>query len=105
MPKQFKGKYLVRFNRTKPYDKIDIWNLEVLDIANPVSTAYRDEVLYAYKDFEKLKDALGTSENIIEDKENGVKWLLISSPKAYSSVYSNRIVVTLEGFLEDTHDT
>lgn len=93
MPKQFKGKYLVRFNRTKPYDKIDIWNLEVLDIANPVSTAYRDEVLYAYKDFEKLKDDLGTSKNIIEDKENGVKWLLISS--------SNGIVVTLEGIFGD----
>ena len=80
MPKQFKGKYLVKVNHTKPYDKIDIWNLEVLDIPNPVSPAYRDEVLYAYKDFENIIDTKEFNANlkVSFDDFNNVKWYLIT---------------------------
>lgn len=72
------GMYLVRYYPTKPNDKLDIWNLEAMDIPKPVSKAYQNEVKYTLEEYEKIRD-----DKLKKDGElifgNECEWLLVKS--------------------------
>lgn len=53
---QFRDKYLLRYTARKPYDKVEIWDLEIIDIPNPASTYYKNEVLSLYNRYEGIKN-------------------------------------------------
>jgi len=85
---EFKGKWLVRYYPVRIYNKLDIWNLEVIDIPNPISRAYQEEAMNAYNEYEKIKDEYGFG-NSVDGKiviGNDCEWLLTNAGNGIDKV-------------------
>lgn len=69
------SKYLVRYYPKKPYDSLNVWNLDILNIRNPESAFYRDEVLAAYSQYEKARDLTSGKDGSWVKDIDGSLWL------------------------------
>lgn len=84
MGKQFSNKYLVKYEKTPKLSSctFEIKPLETIDIPNPTSHAFKNEVINLYKDYESTKDRLHLGDsadgNLVIEEVFGSKcyWLL-----------------------------
>ena len=64
MASNYANKWLVRYYPLKAYNKLDIWNLEVIDIRNPISHSYQKEVMNAVSEYERIKEEYGWNNSV-----------------------------------------
>lgn len=82
MAKEFNNKYIVRYskgNNPKYYGKFEITPLSILDVPNPDSQYFKDDVLNTYNWYENVKSNVRNYQTrdgeIIADNET--YWLLV----------------------------
>lgn len=63
MASQFRNRYLCKYFKDGTDKKLEIWHLGTIDISNPRSNYYQDEVLNAWKEYEMAK----TSGNLMQN--------------------------------------
>lgn len=71
-----KSGYLLRYYPKKSSDYLDVRNLDILKVRNPLSGYYRDEVLNMLKEYEELERSSceKSDEGIIFAKDGSVWW-------------------------------
>ena len=56
MAEQFKNKYLCKYYKDGTDKKFEIWHLGTINIPNPKSDYYKNEVLNEWKEYERVRD-------------------------------------------------
>lgn len=85
MAKQFSNKFLVKYEKTPKisYCTFEIKPLDIIDIPNPSSHSFKNEVTNLYKEYESTKDRLHLGDKsdgtVIIDEKMGQKsyWLMV----------------------------
>lgn len=63
MANQFKNRYLCKYFKDGTDEKLDIWHLGTIGMANCRSDFYKNEVLNEWKEYERVKLRFNIREN------------------------------------------
>jgi len=82
------SKFLIKYHPKKPYDNLQVWNMDILKVSNPTSHAYKDEVFYAKKEYDYIKDFYSKWKSIDGSviSHEGFKWLLTEANDALDAI-------------------
>lgn len=77
--------FMIKYHTKKPYDNLQVWNLDILKVPNPSSHAYKDEVFFTKRDYNYVKECLNGKDGEVITSD-GFKWMVTEAKDTLDAI-------------------